>query len=377
MDETKFDCHLIKLTTQLRKELHSIPELSGQEVNTRNHLKLFLKKHTSVEIHDFGSWFYAVHRAAQPSETIVFRADHDAILHPNGQPFHGCGHDGHSAILAGLVCLLENLCLKKTIIYLFQPSEENGLGAKECLKLFSLENITRIYGMHNFPGFELGQIFTRSGTFMCASVGLSIKLTGKQTHAATPEQGVNPAYVISQLISSLAPLSVFTGYQATEWNEIPFSNMVLATVISSQIGHSNHFGISPDNGTLQLTLRAENYKDLKRLTQAIEANVASLASQHSLTYSIDFHDEFVETANPEEEVIRFKHLMTSNGLPVVSLAEPLRPSEDFGHYLFSKPGVFFGMGSGLTKAPLHDIAYEFPDDLIPFALRAFYSIAIN
>lgn len=344
MSETKIDEHLIKLTRNLRKELHSIPELSGQEFKTREHLILFLKNYTSVEIHDFGTWFYAVHRVVNPIETVVFRADHDAILHPDGHPFHGCGHDGHSAILAGLALLLENANLSKTIIYLFQPSEENGLGAKECLRLFTLENVDRIYGMHNFPGFELGQILTRSGTFMCASVGMSITFTGRQTHAATPEQGLNPAYAIARLISSLAPLSEFKGYHPITWQNITFSSMVLATIISTQIGHTNHFGISPDNGNLQLTLRAENHRDLQTLIQAIEEQVKSLVLESNLTFTIAFIDDFVETANDEGSVNDFLNLMTIADLSVARLAEPFRPSEDFGHYLISKPGVFLELG---------------------------------
>lgn len=377
MNKEILDDKIITLTRKLRQTLHSIPELSGQEVKTRQQLQLFLSTHTTVEIHDFGTWFYAVHRAKEPIETIVFRADHDAILHPNGQPFHGCGHDGHSAILAGLALYLENIPINKTIIYLFQPSEENGLGAKECLQLFTLESVDRIYGMHNFPGFELGEILTRSGTIMCASVGMSISFNGKQTHAATPEQGLNPAYAIANLISYLAPLSEFKGYQPLNWESITFSSMVLATIISSQIGHVDHFGISPDNGHLQLTLRAERYPDLKKLIQAIEFKVESLCLASELSYKISFNDEFIEASNHEKEIEDFLNIMSFSELPVRLLDEPFRPSEDFGQYLVSKPGIFFGLGSGKSTPPLHDSTYEFPDDLLSLAMQAFSSLAIN
>lgn len=377
MNTLIIDDHLVQLTSNLRKELHDTPELSGEEFKTRHHLITFLEEHTSVEIHDFGSWFYAVHRAPNAQETIALRADHDAIRHPNGHAFHGCGHDGHSAILAGLALHIEQTPIDRNVVYLFQPSEENGLGAKECLNLFSLEKIDRIYGMHNFPTFELGKIITRAGTIMCSSVGMSITFTGRQTHAATPEHGINPAYAIAKLTTLLEPLSEFKGYQAFAWQGESFSSMVLATIVSSQVGQTNHFGISPDNGKLQLTLRAENHHDLQKLIRLIEEQIKLLTNETNLTVQIEFIDDFVETANSADDVELFASALDKANLAHSILPEPFRPSEDFGHYLLAKPGVFFGIGSGLNTAPLHDIAYEFPDEMIPYGIQAFGALLLN
>lgn len=90
---------------ELRQALGQHGELSGQEAETRRLLREFLARHTSLEVYDLSGGLVAAHREPQ-GPCIAFRGDMDAIPGPNG-PYHGCGHDGHSALLAGLGLLLE------------------------------------------------------------------------------------------------------------------------------------------------------------------------------------------------------------------------------------------------------------------------------
>ena len=62
-------------------------------------------------------------------------------------------------------------------------------------------------------------------------------------------------------------------------------------------------------------------------------------------------------------------------MPVKTLAEPMRWSEDFGWYLKDAPGMFFGVGSGTDAPGLHTEAYEFDDGLIAPAVDAFVALA--
>src|SRR6476660_3691226 len=101
----------LELAKQLRHELHQHPELSNHEAWTKQHLIDFLKKHTKLEIVDRGLWFYAIYRTGEDKKNIAYRADFDAlpieetIDIPYASEFpgisHKCGHDGHSASLAG------------------------------------------------------------------------------------------------------------------------------------------------------------------------------------------------------------------------------------------------------------------------------------
>ena len=154
----------------LRRELHKIPELSGQERRTMEVLKTFLREHTSLSVTDRGGWFYALHQENGAEETVVFRADMDAIKGPGNIPYHGCGHDGHSAILAGLCLLTEGRVFQKNLCFLFQPAEETGEGGNPCSRLLEELGADRVYGFHNLPGYPLGTAVMRRETFSCDTV---------------------------------------------------------------------------------------------------------------------------------------------------------------------------------------------------------------
>ena len=98
---------LLNEIISLRGVLHEIPERSGQEQQTIQTLLNFLNRCTTLELHPRDGWFYALHREPGAERTIAVRGDMDAIENSGGTLFHGCGHDGHSAILAGLGAALE------------------------------------------------------------------------------------------------------------------------------------------------------------------------------------------------------------------------------------------------------------------------------
>jgi metal-dependent amidase/aminoacylase/carboxypeptidase family protein len=183
----------------LRRELHRHPELSGGEEWTREHLKEFLRRNTSLRIVDKGRWFYAWYDPADredgrgdrrddgcedysdegsghgtpptkkqpgPRSGIAFRADFDALpiqddidadyKSVNEGIGHKCGHDGHAATLAALALEVDADGAERDVFFLFQHAEETGEGAKECLEIFREHGIGEIYAYHNMPGIPLG-----------------------------------------------------------------------------------------------------------------------------------------------------------------------------------------------------------------------------
>lgn len=168
---------LLPPLAELRQALGQHGELSGQEAETRRLLREFLARHTSLEVYDLSGGLVAAHREPQ-GPCIAFRGDMDAIPGPNG-PYHGCGHDGHSALLAGLGLLLEGQRLGKSVLLLFQPAEETGQGAAPMAQaLLAKERVQAIVGFHNIPGYPLGQPLLRRG-------GIRLRLPG----AAAPFAG--------------------------------------------------------------------------------------------------------------------------------------------------------------------------------------------
>ena len=182
----------------LRHELHKIPEKSFCEKFTSDTIKNYINKNTSWEIEELENNAFIVHCKpdnAPANDAIAFRADMDAVCAGgHNEPGHYCGHDGHSSILAGLaVSLYENRNRLDGNVYLvFQPAEETGKGALVCRDIIRDKNIKEIYGLHNIPGYRMGDVLIRKGTFACASTGISIKFTGTPSHAAYPDAGLNP-----------------------------------------------------------------------------------------------------------------------------------------------------------------------------------------
>ena len=164
----------LELAIKLRHELHQHPVLSNHETWTKQHLIDFLKEHTSLEIVDKGSWFYAIYSSKEGNKNIAFRADYAAlpmdegIALPYGSQIagvsHKCGHDGHAATLAGFALEIDQNGSDNNIFFLFQHAEETGDGAAQCVEFIEENNIYEIFAYHNMSGMELKSVNIIDGT---------------------------------------------------------------------------------------------------------------------------------------------------------------------------------------------------------------------
>ncbi len=351
----------------LRSALHEIPCLSGEEAPAMALLKDWLTANADCEIVDCGAangvgWFYAAHREGSSLPTICFRCDVDAIRNSAGKPFHGCGHDGHAAAVAGLAACLSGQKLGKNALFLFQPAEETGAGAVRCLPLFDREKVDAVFGFHSIPGYPAGTVLLRNGTFACASQGLVIRLTGRQAHAAYPETGVDPTSLASGIVLKL------NDFLRQKWR-----GMVLATVVEMRFG-SPSFGISAGEGSLSLTLRAKFGDELTALVGKIVRFTSEEAEKRGIRAEFTDVDVFPETSVSQELHGLAEKVCKSEGIPFLELPEPMRWSEDFGHYAQKAKTLFVGIGAGEDSPALHTDAFTFNDELLPTAIRFFTGV---
>lgn len=364
----------LELARKLRHELHMHPELSNNEVWTKQHLIEFLRKNTRLEIVDRGRWFYAVYRAGQEERNIAFRADFDAIHmdetieipHSSLEAgvSHKCGHDGHSATLAGFALEIDLKGSSNNIFFLFQHAEETGDGAAECRVFIEENRIDEIFAYHNMSGMELKSVNVIDGVSHCSSMGMIIHMEGAPSHASQPEKGINPAFAIAKIIDAIPELTS------------PACNkeMVLCTVIQVDIGE-RAFGVSAGRGDLLLTIRANLESEMDRLQNSLEELAHFQAVRYGLDVSIEYADYFPETFNHKESSDKIRQVCRDKGLHLIEMEEPFRASEDFGHYLKLTKGAICYIGNGMEHPNIHTHEYDFPDEIIETGVELFKGLA--
>jgi amidohydrolase len=364
----------LELAKKLRHELHQHPELSNHETWTKLYLMEFLKRHTKLEIVDKGPWFYAVYRAGEGRQNIAFRADFDAlpipetIDIPHASQFpgisHKCGHDGHSASLAGFALEVDQKGANKNIYFLFQHAEETGDGAAQCVSFIEENKIDEIFAYHNMSGLPLNSVNVIDGTAHCASKGMTIHMEGSPAHASQPEDGVNPSFAIANIINAIP------SFISPEINE----GLVLCTVIQVNIGE-RAFGVSASKGELLLTIRALYEYELDKLQKNLEALAQSQAENYGLKVRFDYNDTFPETINFKESSDKIRQVSRNKGFNLLELPKAYRASEDFGHYTKVTKGAICYIGNGEDYPQIHTKEYDFRDEIIETAVELFKGLA--
>jgi amidohydrolase len=364
----------LDLAVALRHELHRHPELAGRETWTKKRLIDFLRQHSSLDIVDRGSWFYARYRAGKDRPNIAFRADFDAlpidetISLPYGSQCpgvaHKCGHDGHSASLAGFALDVSEQGADKNIYFVFQHAEETVQGGFECAALMDEEAIAEVFAYHNVPGMPARSIAVMDDTASCGSTGMIITLTGVPAHASQPEDGRNPCFAIAEIIDSIPAFIDPARYRG----------LVLCTIIGINAGQEA-FGMSASEGRLMLTIRGQFDSELEELKRKIERKTAEEAERHGLTCGFEFRDSVPALHNHRESAAKVRRAARRLGFTTLEPGAPARGSEDFAWYTRRTRGAMFWVGAGEGRAPIHTAQFDFNDEIIPTVVDLYRALA--
>ncbi|MEX0771334.1 MAG: amidohydrolase [Balneolaceae bacterium] len=366
----------IEYLREVRRHLHRHPEISGEEASTASYIVSELKKTQPVKVYQNigGQGVAAVYGDLNGSPKVMLRSELDAlpITEKSGQKYssvnegvsHACGHDGHMTVMIGVARFLRDYRPEKgCVILLFQPSEETGKGAGRILNdpVFRKLEPERSYAFHNLPGLSKGKLYTRTGTFASASVGLRCELTGVSSHAAYPEQGINPAGAVSDLIGFVETLGV---------RELEDEDYSIATPTYIQLGEKA-FGISPGRAEVGITLRAARDEKIEEMKKDISKKCRQLSDLHQLKVNISVNEPFSATINSEKCIEMVKRAAKNSGIEVVELPHAFPWSEDFGHFASVSEVALFGIGAGEGHPHLHSEEYDFEDDILPAAIQLF------
>ncbi|MCH7401507.1 amidohydrolase [Belliella kenyensis] len=370
------DAKKLKQIKELRHILHQHPEVSGQEKETAQRIADFFKSlNPSQTIKNIGGHGIAfVFEGKEEGPTSLFRSELDALpIHEHSKikyksVHHGiahlCGHDGHMAILAGLGLSLSHEPLHKgRVILLFQPSEETGEGAARVVEDTKFEKIKPdfAFALHNLPGYDKNQVVIKKGSFTAASTGMIIKLKGKNSHAAHPEDGNSPAEAMSKMIVALQKLPD------------AMKKFSLITVIHAKLGEVA-FGTTPGEAVVMATLRSFDNDTQLLLINYAEKLSQQIAKEYGLSITFEYTEDFAATINDPDAWEYANQAAKELKLKTKHIRIPFRWSEDFGMFSSHTKTLLFGLGSGKSHPQLHENDYDFNDDLIPTGVSMFEKI---
>jgi amidohydrolase len=365
---------------RIRRDLHAHPELRFEEVRT-----------AEIVAARLAEWGYAVDRGMGKTGvvgtlkvgsgpmTIGLRADMDALPLAEHNTFahrsqhdgrmHACGHDGHTAmLLAAAQYLAESRSFDGTLNVIFQPAEEGGGGARVMMEdgLFDRFPCDAVFGMHNWPGADVGTFGVTAGPMMASSNEFEITITGRGAHAAMPHNGVDPIMTAVSIAQALQTLITR--------NKKPIDTAVLSI---TQIHAGDAYNIVPNEAVLRGTVRTFTTAVLDQIETGMRRIVDGSAATFGTEVALRFHRNYPPLVNHAKETAFCASVMRD----VVGEAhtrvdiEPTMGSEDFAFMLEAKPGcyVFIGngdgahrdLGHGMGPCMLHNPSYDFNDALIP------------
>lgn len=375
----------------IRRNIHAHPELRFEENRTAD-----------LVADALSSWGIPIFRGLGktgvvgrldgdlgPGKMIGLRADMDALPLQEQNTFahasrhagkmHACGHDGHTAMLLGAAEYLSNhRDFAGTVIFIFQPAEEGGGGAREMIEdgLFDQFPCDAVFGLHNWPGLEAGHFGVTPGPMMASSNEFTITIKGKGGHAALPHNSADPVLTGAQVVSALQ--SIITR------NKRPVDAAVLS-VTQFHAGETSN--VIPDSAMIGGTVRTFTNEVLDLIERRLTEVAHHVASGFDCQAEVEFMRNYPPTINYDTETqFAIKVMQELVGEQRVNTRiDPTMGAEDFAFMLQKKPGcyVFLGngdgdhrsLGHGMGPCHLHNPSYDFNDELIPVGVSYWVKLA--
>ena len=375
---------LIPTMKKWRQTIHSFPEIAYEEYKTAEFIEKKLKEFGIKVIKNIGKTGLVgiLEGKKKSSKSIGLRADMDALpmdektnlsySSKNLGKMHACGHDGHVTMLLGAAKILsEDKNFSGKVYFIFQPAEEGGrAGAKSMINdgLFKKFKIDNVWGIHNWPGVELGKAVIHKQFAMAGGDIIVIKVKGKGGHAAQPQHANDPIVAAGLTITALQSL--------ISRQLDPFKSAVLSI---TKIEGGSAFNVIPDIVTIGGTLRSTDQKNRNEMLDKIKKVASNTCAISNCEANIEIRPGYPPTINDKEcAKLASKIFKKTFGDNSINLKEtPTMGSEDFSYMLEKKPGAYIWLGTGENSEKLHSPFYDFNDELLPIGAQYWTDLAEN
>ena len=363
--------------TAWRRDIHQHPELAFGETRTAavvaDRLRSFgLEPVTGIG----GTGVVAVIEGRAPGKTVALRADMDALPmnDEGGKPWHSrtegvahaCGHDGHTAALLGVAQHLSlNPPATGRVVLIFQPAEENGLGARAMIADGLLEAFPfdEVYAFHNMPLLAPGTAGIRIGPTLNGYIIWRVNIEGVGGHGAAFFKAVDPVQAAARVTTEIG--SIVGRY-------LDPNESGLITVCALQAGTSHN--IIPANATVSGTLRALKPEVMARLFEQLERICAGVATATGCSIQVERLAEVPPCYNAPEGAERAIAAAAEvlGAQNIIRDHQPFPFTDDMALLLEAAPGAYLFLGQ--ESAMCHNPAYDFDDALLPVAASIFVTL---
>lgn len=361
----------------IRRHLHSNPELSLKEFETSKYICEKLREYGIEEIYDniYETAVLALIRGSKPGKTIMLRADMDALpieelndvsyKSINSCVMHACGHDSHVSWMIGAAIILNKFKsnLNGNVKILFQPAEEGVGGADTLLEHIDILNMEpkvdcAIAG-HVWPSIDSGSVGIVNGCAMAAANKFTLEIIGKGGHGAEPQNTIDPialansAYMaIQQIVSRITN---------------PFEPAVVTIGLFKGEGAYN---VIPDKVIMEGTVRAESFNRVTEIMELISGVVKGIVEPRGGKYTLSSSKEIHSVINDEQMVLwAEKAIGEFKGKEKIQLLKHgAMTGEDFCYFSERVPSLFIYIGTkniekGINVA-LHNPKFNIDEDIL-------------
>lgn len=357
----------------IRRQLHMYPEVRFELDRTCALVKDRLEEYGIEYSEDYGkSSIVGFINRGKGGKVIALRADMDALdlKEENDISYrsridgrmHGCGHDGHTAMLLGAAKILyrNKDKLNGEVKLIFQASEEGpDSGAKYMVRDGVLEDVDRVFALHINTMLDLGIVHTVYDRFMAAGDSFSIEVIGNGGHAGLPHEATDAIQMAN---------SIYNEIQKIRTRAIDPRESVVVTIGTFNGGLANN--VIAEKVVLTGTIRTFLEDNAHVIYEQIESIVRNITSIYGGTYNLNIKKGLPPLINNREmaafsigvckDVVGCENVMVGG--------KPFMGSEDFAFFTEEKPGSMVLIGGrndnkGLNYV-MHNPRFDFDEDAL-------------
>ncbi|HYK73630.1 MAG TPA: M20 family metallopeptidase [Pseudoneobacillus sp.] len=335
--------------TELRRKLHSQPEIAWEEKRTTAFVCDYLDQLGIPYHRTEPTGVIANIQGGKPGKTVALRGDMDALpveeLNKNlpyvskeDGKMHACGHDAHTAMLLIAAKALNEIKdeLPGKVRLIFQPAEEIAQGAKEMVRQGAMEGVDNVFGIHIWSQMPTHKVSCTPGPSFASGDFFTVSFKGKGGHGAMPHDCIDAAIVASSFVMNV---------QSVVSRTIDTQKPAVLTIGRMDVG--TRFNVIAENAWIEGTARCFDPETRDHIEKQLQHYAEHVAATYGATAKVEYMRGSQAVINDEYSAKLVQKVASEAfGEDALFNEKPTMGGEDFSFFLDKAPGSFALVGSG-------------------------------